>query len=285
MTRKHFFGAFFLALMSTAGAQAAEQVGTAVAAATLVTGSGPAGERQINKNSPIFQDDRLSATNTGNAQIILVDETRIVVGPGAQIDVDDFVYESDKTFSTVTVRATQGAFRFISGKSKSAAYRIETPYGSIGVRGTAFDVGISNGQVHVAMVSGTTELCSTSGQCQELTGLCSYGIMDANSVEVQGSLRTKNQAEKANFPLMVNQRNLQNQFRLGGGCASSAAAPFFRNENDGERNFAPENNSAGEPGTPGNKSNGENNNGENGEYNNGEYNNGEYSNGEYNGGL
>lgn len=231
-----------LAMTGLAGQQAlaAEQVGTAVAASTLVTGSGPAGEREINKNSPIFQDDRLLATATGNAQIVLVDNTRIVVGPGAQIDVDNFVYATEKTFATVTIKATQGAFRFISGRSKSSAYKIETPYGQIGVRGTAFDVGIANGQVHVAMVSGTTQLCSNSGQCQELTGLCSYGVMDSNTVEIQGSLRTKDQADKANFPLMVNQRPLQIQFRLGGGCASSAAAPFTR-DNDGERaNFQPE---------------------------------------------
>ncbi len=235
MIRNFAITAFALTILAGQDTLAAEQVGTAVAASTLVTGSGPAGAREINKNSPIFQDDRLLATATGNAQIVLVDNTRIVVGPGAQIDIDDFVYASEKTFATVTIKATQGAFRFISGRSNSSAYKIDTPYGQIGVRGTAFDVGIANGQVHVAMVSGTTELCPASGQCQELTGLCSYGVMDSNTVEIQGSLRTKDQSDKANFPLMVNQRPLQIQFRLGGGCASSAASPFNR-ENDGDRN-------------------------------------------------
>ena len=140
------------------------------------------------------------------------------------------------TFSSITLRASQGAFRFISGASKSAAYKIETPTGTIGVRGTAFDVGITGDQVHVVMVRGTVELCPTNGQCQLLRGLCSYGVMSNTSVEVQGNLRTKGQAEKANFPLMANERALRTQFRQGGGCASTAAAvrPFFNEDRTGD---------------------------------------------------
>ena len=98
-------------------AQAAQPVGVTVDASTTVTGSGPAGSREIRKDSAIFQDDRLKATKSGNAQIILVDKTKIVVGPGAQVDIDNFVFNSDDTFKTVTIRATKGAFRFVSGNS------------------------------------------------------------------------------------------------------------------------------------------------------------------------
>ena len=130
----------------------------AVDAATLVTGSSADGEREITRNSPIFRDDRLSATTSGNAQIILVDKTKIVVGPGAQVDIDNFVFNSDDTFKTVTIRATKGAFRFVSGNSGNSAYKIETPSGTIGVRGTAFDVGITGDQMHVVMVRGEVQM-------------------------------------------------------------------------------------------------------------------------------
>lgn len=115
-------------------AQAA-QVGNTVDASTTVTGSGTGGNRTIGKNSPIFSDDRLKADRTGNAQIILVDNTRIVVGPNAQVDIVDYVYDSDKTFKTITIKATKGAIRFISGKSKASAYKLVTPSGTIGIRG------------------------------------------------------------------------------------------------------------------------------------------------------
>jgi len=249
----------FPAVLALAGsvpmAIAAQQVGVAVEAATLVTGSGPEGEREIAKNSPIFLDDRLLATPSGNAQIILVDKTRIVVGPGAQIDIDDFAYATKSTFASITVKASQGAFRFISGASKPAAYKIETPTGTIGVRGTAFDVGISEGRVHVVMVRGTVELCPANGQCQLLTGLCSYGVMGSESVEVAGNLRTKSQAEKANFPLMANERALRMQFRQGGRCASTASNRTFSNQDRTGDSFSPEFSPSREKGGGGNKDN------------------------------
>src|SRR4051794_22616581 len=91
--------------------------GVAVEATTIVRGTGPGGERQIKAESPVFSDDRLLANATGRAQILLVDETKIIVGPGAQIDIDDFVFSGQNSFESVTVKATKGAFRFISGTS------------------------------------------------------------------------------------------------------------------------------------------------------------------------
>ena len=199
MTRILFFAALALA-GSINFSLAAEQVGMAVDAATLVTGSSADGEREITRNSPIFRDDRLSASPSGNAQIILVDKTKIVVGPGAQIDIGDFAYATKTTFSSITVKASQGAFRFISGASISAAYKIETPTGTIGVRGTAFDVGITGDQVHVVMVRGTVELCPTNGQCQLLSGLCSYGVMDNANVDVREICAPRDRRRRRTFP-------------------------------------------------------------------------------------
>ena len=90
------FGMMVAALAGT-NAHAAP-VGVTVDASTTVTGAGPGGNRLINKDLPIFSDDRLKADRTGNAQIILVDKTRIV-GPNAQVDIVDYVYDLNKTLS------------------------------------------------------------------------------------------------------------------------------------------------------------------------------------------
>src|SRR5688572_18869022 len=115
---------------SILGIAHAAPVGTTVDASTVVTGTGAGGNRTIVPNSPIFSDDRLKSNRTGNAQIILVDQTKIVVGPNAQIDVDDFVFSSERSFKSLTVKATVGTFRFISGRSPSTAYHIATPSGT-----------------------------------------------------------------------------------------------------------------------------------------------------------
>jgi hypothetical protein len=116
-------------------AQTAAPIGKTIAAATLVNAYGKSGKRVIVPKSPIFSDDRLKANATGNAQIILVDGTKIVVGPGAEVRIDDFVFDTDKTFSKLVVSVSKGAIRFVSGKSKSSAYKIKTPSGTIGIRG------------------------------------------------------------------------------------------------------------------------------------------------------
>src|SRR5262249_19571366 len=38
----------------------------------------------------------------------------------------------------VVLRTTRGAFRFVTGTQYHSAYQINTPYGSLGVRGTEF---------------------------------------------------------------------------------------------------------------------------------------------------
>ncbi len=227
------------ALILASAANAAQKVGTAIDASTRVVGSGPSGNREIIRNTAIFSDDRLRADRTGNAQIILTDNTKIVVGPGAQIAIDDFVFASGGTFEQITVKATKGAFRFISGNSRSKAYRIETPTGTIGVRGTAFDIGIANGRTHVVVVRGAVEMCPSAGRCQTLRGLCSYGVMNAGGVRTEGNLRTGSNVARANFPLMKNEGSLRQQFRQPGDCGNSGATTLQR------RAAAPE---AGDPG-------------------------------------
>jgi hypothetical protein len=135
VARTLFFGLAAAVLAATNAAAA--PVGTTVDATTLVTGSGPGGSRQIVRDSPIFSDDRLKANRTGNAQIILVDKTRIVVGPNAQIDITDYVYDSEakNSFKKITIKATKGAFRIFTGNSKPSAFKIVTPNGTIGIRG------------------------------------------------------------------------------------------------------------------------------------------------------
>ncbi len=208
----------------TSGALAAP-VGVAVEATTVVTGSGPGGNRQIRAESPVFSDDRLLANATGRAQIVLVDETKVIVGPGADVRVDDFVFANERSFEKLTLRATKGAFRFISGASKSTAYKIVTPTGSIGVRGTAFDVDVEDQKVTVAVGEGTVIMCPEDGECKEVGGLCTLAVMDRNKVEDEGDLRSKDDAQKAKFPLMEQEDELNEGFRLPGpGCLIQTAS-------------------------------------------------------------
>ena len=217
--------ASLMALVAMANGALAAPVGVAVEATTIVTGSGPGGSRQIRAESPVFSDDRLLANATGRAQIVLVDETKVIVGPGADVRIDDFVFSNERSFEKLTLRATKGAFRFISGASKSTAYTIETPTGTIGVRGTAIDVDVEEIKVTVAVGEGSVIMCPQDGECKVIGGLCTLAVMDRNKVEDEGDLRSKDDAQKARFPLMQQEDELNEDFRLPGpGCLIQTAS-------------------------------------------------------------
>ena len=45
-----------------------------------------------------------------------------------------------------------GSVRFLSGASDKKAYRINTPQGTIDVRGTAFDLTVRNGKTYLLLL-------------------------------------------------------------------------------------------------------------------------------------
>ena len=201
----------------------AAPVGHTVAAASRVTGSGPGGKRVIKAKSPIFSDDRLKANASGNAQILLIDGTKIVVGPGAELRIDDFVYNSKKSFSKLVITSSKGAFRFISGKSKSSAYKIVTPTATIGVRGTAFDVTVRREGSYIALLTGALRVCDRSGRCKNIKRSCNYLLVGKRGINRTKGLPSANSRTVDDlFPLLANQRPLKRGFRRSArGCSSA----------------------------------------------------------------
>ena len=49
--------------------------------------------------------------------------------------LDKFVYDPNKSASTVAIQATRGSFRFVTGSQGTGAVQVKTPYGTLGVRG------------------------------------------------------------------------------------------------------------------------------------------------------
>lgn len=216
-----FAPVFIILLLSIVGSTAslADKVGTTVDASKTVKATGGSNSRILASKTSIFRNDRLRANSSGNAQIRLIDGTKIVVGPNADVKIDDFVI-TGQTVTKLTVSATRGAFRFISGRSKSSAYSIRTPNGTIGVRGTAFDVTITPQGTNVALLRGTIEACDRSGRCQIVRNRCDYVLIGRRGVKKDrlnsDSLRNRS---KSLFPLLVNESNLNKQFRQSGsGC-------------------------------------------------------------------
>jgi hypothetical protein len=144
-------------------------IGTATAITTNVTVSGAATAPAIvlKSGDAVFQNQIITTDENGIGQFQFRDGTKLAVGPGSIIVLDNFVYESDTSKAKVVMHLTQGALRFITGKSDHDAYEIVTPAATIGVRGTAFDTYTTeNGELAIAMIDGAVEVCPTGTACR-----------------------------------------------------------------------------------------------------------------------
>jgi hypothetical protein len=214
--------ALVVVLVSAAAYGAAPAgIGKLVSAETNVEGGTAGAQAPLNTGSEVFANDSITTDASGLAQIEFVDNTKLAIGPGSSLTLDRFVYDPSKNETDIVFGFGTGAFRFITGEGSHQGYQIDTPVATIGVRGTAFDVAIGpDGEVAVAMISGTVEVCSRRtlacrvhnaiGQFLDLTPDGVFSLRDKwDSTLLHGVDFAKA------MPFMVNDGLLQPTFRAG----------------------------------------------------------------------
>ena len=210
----------------TIGAWAKEPIGTVLGAAETVKAKGTQGTRVLAKNDDVFFLDRITSNGTGSGEFQFSDGTKLAVGPGASLVVDEFVFKGKSSFDKLSLAAAKGTFRWISGNSASSAYKIKTPYGTLGVRGTAFDVTIYNGRVYVALISGSAKFCSGS-VCRTLKRSCDYIVADGRKLSEPENVTSAfgNRASASQvFPFLAHPGKLSSKFRVSGSNCFSRSA-------------------------------------------------------------
>jgi hypothetical protein len=202
-----------LALLSfQAMAYAANPIGKVVAVAGAPSASGPGGARKLSANSAVFENDKITV-GVGNAQIILNDGTRLVVGPSSSLLLDKFVMQgSSGKADSVGIKALRGTFRFITGKSKKSAYNIATSNATIGIRGTGFDYWVKS-NTGVLVMEGSVLLRNNGNKSVLVRADCEMGRTSASDArKLEGNVFAE--AVRSNLPFVLNQRRLNRQFWL-----------------------------------------------------------------------
>lgn len=115
----------------------------------------------------VVRDEVVKTSTDSDARIELIDKTKLTLGPNSILKIDRAVYADESRYKQITIRLTEGAFRFITGNSSKKSYRIETPDAVIGVRGTILDIRISQGQSLVTLQDGQASVCAGS-KCTQL---------------------------------------------------------------------------------------------------------------------
>jgi hypothetical protein len=169
------YGVLFIsALCVTAGlaanpAHAQARVGeAAVVKNEVVRVAGPA-SNQINVGDDVLRDEIVRTGLDSAARLVMADSTNLSLGPNATITLDRTVFSDEHTYQDIAIKLTTGTFRFVTGHSEKAAYKISTPLATIGVRGTILDILSQRGKTTVVLQEGASRVCATGGQCVELT--------------------------------------------------------------------------------------------------------------------
>src|SRR2546430_6998849 len=122
----------------------------------------------INVGDDVVRDEVIRTSADSDARFGLIDNTQLTLGPASTLKIDRAVLADESRYKQITIRLTEGAFRFITGNSDKKSYRIETPTASIGVRGTILDIRISDKETLVALQDGRASICA-GGKCTQLT--------------------------------------------------------------------------------------------------------------------
>ena len=95
----------------------------------------------------LFDLDTVQTGQDGSVGIILRDDTILSLGPDSTLDMQEFRFDPHNEDYSLVCRMLRGTFIFISGliaKLSPDSVKIETPDGTVAIRGTRLAVYIQN---------------------------------------------------------------------------------------------------------------------------------------------
>ena len=131
----------------TAGTEAIGAVNTISGKVFVIRVDGTRVELEI--DTPLYSGDILETGSDGAVGVVLADETTLAMGGDGRLILDEMIYDPGTQEGSLSLVALKGIYTIVSGmvsKTDPDAMVIETPVGSIGIRGTQIGIDISDGQ-------------------------------------------------------------------------------------------------------------------------------------------
>ena len=91
----------------------------------------------------VFEADGLRTGIDGHIGVTLKDDTRVSLGPGSEVRLEQFVYAPASGSLGLVLKIMRGAVAYVSGqiaKLSPDSVRLETPAAIVGVRGTSLAI-------------------------------------------------------------------------------------------------------------------------------------------------
>jgi len=102
-----------------------------------------AGEAKV--GDLVYRGDTIETGPDGKLGVAFADGSSFSVSPNARMEVNEFVYDPHGHSNSSLMSLTKGTFAFIAGEvAHGGSMKVDTPVGTMGIRGTAPHVEILN---------------------------------------------------------------------------------------------------------------------------------------------
>jgi hypothetical protein len=209
-----------LALLASPGLAMASAAGTAKGVDPAADAVNGAATRTLTVGADINIGDIIKTGPKGQVEILFSDSTKLVVGPNSHLEIQDYLIRANGSAGKFAVDMLAGTFRFVTGTAPKPDYILNTPTGTIGVRGTAMEIYVDeHGVPHIMMDDGTSIMCDKAKKlCKDLAELCEVGqinpsdpIIVGNANDISGEDRD---LLKQYFKYANDQSSLDREFRI-----------------------------------------------------------------------
>lgn len=192
--------------------------GTALGVDQNATIATKAGTKVLEVGGDVFIGDTVATDDNGLVELRFSDKTKLVVGPRSSLVIEDYLLREDGSAGKFAVNALSGTFRFITGGAPKDRYLITTPTGTVGVRGTAFDLNVFPDHMSLLLFHGAVILCNLDEKCVTVDDTCEIGMTDFTQAQILGITNEMTgqdrEAMRAMFRYAESQGDLLGAFRL-----------------------------------------------------------------------
>jgi hypothetical protein len=151
-----------LALCSTLSARAETAVGTV----SRVQNVAQIGATTAIVGTAVHMNDRLRTGANARLEVTFIDNSSLTLGENANVVIDRYVFNPNKSSAQVVLEAAHGAFRFAGGKIEQMSQKnivVNTPNAALAVRGTHFWAGPIDGKYGVLLLNGKLGVRNRAG--------------------------------------------------------------------------------------------------------------------------
>src|SRR3954451_1278707 len=181
-----------LVVLAASPLSAQTRVGEAAVVKNEVLRVAATSTSRINVGDGLLRDEVVRTGLDSAARLVMADSTNLSLGPNATLKLDRTVFDDEHHYRDVAVRLTSGSFRFVTGNSEKAAYKITTPLATIGVRGTILDILSLRGKTIVNLQEGAASVCTVAFECIQLTQPGDTAVITAGGAGRRSTIKKSN---------------------------------------------------------------------------------------------